>query len=318
MAMEGRSFDAQRWADAASRSTTRGGDEGEACRLLLHAAMCREGAQVMREDAERALAILPTMSTWMPNVRLLAGLSEVLVGDSQAAELSFRASAELSAEMGTAPSATVALAELAILALARGDVGSAATHIHAAREVIDEAQLHGYPTSVLAFAVAARIAVIQGDPVRARRFTQDAADHRALLTVALPTLALQVRVQLLWTALALIDVERAETYLDEADDILRECLDLGALAVELEMARTQFELLRSSRPGIQPLTPAEARLLPLLTTYLSFREIGEQLFVSPHTVKTQAISIYRKLGVTSRASAVDTARQIGLLAEAHL
>ena len=35
---------------------------------------------------------------------------------------------------------------------------------------------------------------------------------------------------------------------------------------------------------------------------LSFREIGEQLFLSPHTVKTQAGSIYRKLGVSSLAA----------------
>ena len=317
MAMEGRLFDAERWVDAASRSTVTGGDEGEACRLLLLAAMCRDGAQSMREDMERALAILPAMSTWLPNARLVAGLADVLAGDSEAAEGSFRASAELSAGMGTAPASTVALAELAILALARGDVEGAATHAHAARQVIDEGQLHGYATSVLTYAVAARVAVIQGDPVRARRFTQDAADHRALLTVALPTLALQVRIQLLRTALALVDLDRAEAYLEEADDILGACSDLGALADELEAARKQVELLRSSRRGIQPLTPAEARLLPLLTTYLSFREIGEQLFVSPHTVKTQAISIYRKLGVTSRASAVDTARQIGLLVEAH-
>ena len=43
------------------------------------------------------------------------------------------------------------------------------------------------------------------------------------------------------------------------------------------------------------------------------REIGERLFVSRHTVKTQAMSIYRKLGVSSRAEAVDAARGIGLL-----
>ena len=33
------------------------------------------------------------------------------------------------------------------------------------------------------------------------------------------------------------------------------------------------------------LTPAELRLLPLLSTRLSFREIGEQLSVSRNTVK---------------------------------
>jgi LuxR family maltose regulon positive regulatory protein len=35
--------------------------------------------------------------------------------------------------------------------------------------------------------------------------------------------------------------------------------------------------------------------------------------VSPHTVKTQAISIYRKLGVSSRGDAVQQATELGLL-----
>ena len=61
------------------------------------------------------------------------------------------------------------------------------------------------------------------------------------------------------------------------------------------------------------MTAAELKLLPYLPTHLTFREIGHQLNVSPHTVKTQAISIYRRLAVTSRADAVLAARGLGLL-----
>jgi LuxR family maltose regulon positive regulatory protein len=43
------------------------------------------------------------------------------------------------------------------------------------------------------------------------------------------------------------------------------------------------------------------------------REIGERLFVSRHTVKTQAISTYRKLGVSARSEAIHRAEDIGLL-----
>ena len=53
-------------------------------------------------------------------------------------------------------------------------------------------------------------------------------------------------------------------------------------------------------------------LLPLLSTRLSFREIGEQLHVSRNTVKTQAIACYRKLGVSSRNEAIDRAAELGL------
>jgi LuxR family maltose regulon positive regulatory protein len=64
------------------------------------------------------------------------------------------------------------------------------------------------------------------------------------------------------------------------------------------------------------LTPAELRLLPLLATHLSFREIAEQLEVSRNTVKTQAISIYRKFGVSSRSEAIARAADLGLLDDA--
>src|SRR5438309_1494431 len=37
---------------------------------------------------------------------------------------------------------------------------------------------------------------------------------------------------------------------------------------------------------------------------VSLPEIGAELFLSPHTVKSQAISIYRKLGTCSRSQAV--------------
>jgi LuxR family maltose regulon positive regulatory protein len=61
------------------------------------------------------------------------------------------------------------------------------------------------------------------------------------------------------------------------------------------------------------MTTAELRVLPLLTTHLSFREIGAELFLSPNTVKSQAISIYHKLGAATRSQAVTRARELGLL-----
>ena len=65
--------------------------------------------------------------------------------------------------------------------------------------------------------------------------------------------------------------------------------------------------------GRWPLSPAELRLLHHLPTHLTFREIADESFVSANTVKTQARSIYRKLGVSSRAEAVATARTAGLI-----
>jgi LuxR family maltose regulon positive regulatory protein len=50
-------------------------------------------------------------------------------------------------------------------------------------------------------------------------------------------------------------------------------------------------------------------------THLSFPEIGERLYISRHTVKTQAISVYRKLGASSRSHAIRRASELGLLVD---
>jgi LuxR family maltose regulon positive regulatory protein len=65
--------------------------------------------------------------------------------------------------------------------------------------------------------------------------------------------------------------------------------------------------------GPSTLTPAELRVLPMLSTHLSFEEIAERHHVSRHTVKAQVVSIYGKLDVSSRSEAIDRAIEIGLL-----
>jgi DNA-binding CsgD family transcriptional regulator len=61
------------------------------------------------------------------------------------------------------------------------------------------------------------------------------------------------------------------------------------------------------------LTPAEARVLALLTTYRTLSAIGTQLGIGRPTVKTHVHNIYRKLGATNRADAVNRAESAGLL-----
>ena len=71
--------------------------------------------------------------------------------------------------------------------------------------------------------------------------------------------------------------------------------------------RTRFK-----RPGASALTAAELRLL-LLSTHLPFPGIAGQLFLSRHTIKSQANAISRKLGACSRSQAVARSRDLGLL-----
>ncbi len=61
------------------------------------------------------------------------------------------------------------------------------------------------------------------------------------------------------------------------------------------------------------LTEREVAVLRLLRGTLSLREIGQELYVSPNTIKTHARAIYRKLGVSTRHDAVEHARESGIL-----
>ena len=56
-----------------------------------------------------------------------------------------------------------------------------------------------------------------------------------------------------------------------------------------------------------------SRVLGLLPYYLSFKEIAQRLGVKATTVKTHALAIYGKLGVSTRGEAVEIAVQAGLL-----
>jgi LuxR family maltose regulon positive regulatory protein len=90
--------------------------------------------------------------------------------------------------------------------------------------------------------------------------------------------------------------------------------DAPVLCQRLASLQATLEAFPSvSLPGSGHLTTAELRVLRYLPTHLSFRQIGERLYLSRHTVKTEAISAYRKLGVNSRSDAVRQAQELGIL-----
>ena len=61
------------------------------------------------------------------------------------------------------------------------------------------------------------------------------------------------------------------------------------------------------------LSERELTVLKYLATRLTTREIAAELYVSMNTLRTHTKSIYRKLGVESRAEAAAAARTAGIL-----
>jgi LuxR family maltose regulon positive regulatory protein len=316
-ALAGRPATAERWADAAARASSLepspdGADPVDGWRALLGAALCRDGAERMRTDAETALALLPAASGWRPTAQLLLGIAHLLAGDSHAADRALADAAERGEHAG-ADTATVALAEQALVAISRGAWPEAETLAERARSTSRGVWLEHHLTSVLLHAVSARLAIHRGEIPSAREHLARAERLRPQLSYVLPHYAVQAQLELVRGHRALTDTAAARAVLWDADDVLRRRPDLGVLGQQAEKLRTELDTLRGHAIGASSLTAAEVRLFRLLGSHYSFREIGGQLNLSQHTVKSQAMSIYRKLGVSSRSQAIQHGRDLGLL-----
>jgi LuxR family transcriptional regulator, maltose regulon positive regulatory protein len=309
-ALRGRPDEAERWALA-----VRSGDARGPWPALVDALLCRHGVGQMRKDAEHALAEIDPRSAWHPPAMLLVGISALLAAEVERAEQVFAQTADAAVGVGARYSGLLARAELALIALARGDVAAAEVEIGLAEEFFDP-EAEDYLPNVMLFAARARVALAAGRASSARESVLNAQRLRPLLSRALPWLAVQTLLELAKVSLALEDASGARTLCLEADDVLHQRQDLGTLVAEADALRAELaDAPRQASGWASTLTAAELRLLPLLTTHLSFREIAERLFVSRNTVKTQAISVYRKLDATSRSEAIARAVELGLVDE---
>ena len=112
------------------------------------------------------------------------------------------------------------------------------------------------------------------------------------------------------------DRNAAQELLREARRIVRDCPDPGIVPELIDTAERRLRrppARRGAGPAAEPLTDREAAILRMLASQLSQREIGQELFVTLNTVKFHTRSIFRKLGVSTRAEAVARARELGLL-----
>jgi LuxR family transcriptional regulator, maltose regulon positive regulatory protein len=318
-ALAGHPAAAERWADAAARGPFEdplpdGSASTDGWMALLRAALCRDGPERMHHDAETALALVPTGSMWRPTVHLLLGISHLLAGDLDSADRELADAAELGEDAGV-DTATVALAERSLVAIARGEWQRAETLAERAHSTSRTVCLEQNVTSILLHAVSARLAMHRGEIPSAREHLARAERLRPRLSYVLPYYAVQAQLELARGYRALTDAAAAIEMLWEIDDVLLRRPDLGILGQQADELRTQLNAMRDDAIGLSSLTAAEVRLFRVLGTHYSFREIAGQLYLSQHTVKSQAMSIYRKFGVSSRSQAIQRGRDLGLLGD---
>jgi LuxR family transcriptional regulator, maltose regulon positive regulatory protein len=280
---------------------------------LLRAAIGVDGFEAMRRDAalayesDREDSALRALACWVEGCALR------LLGQTQAARVRLQRGITIGRIRAPAMLAQC-LAQLAAIAVEENDWGGARNHIDEAIQVVDDHQIGERPAMAMLYGVAALVHAHENGPTKARAESKHAEKLLEELTDVGPWAAAEARRLLALAALSLGDVRAARTLLHQARATLAKVPDAEPLLKRLEDVAERIDL--SAAPlgtAASQLTPAEMRLLRLLATHITQKEIAAELFVSPNTVKTQAISIYRKLGVGSRTHAVDAARALGIL-----
>jgi LuxR family transcriptional regulator, maltose regulon positive regulatory protein len=318
-ALTGNPVNAERWAAHAERGTVGaslpdGSPSIQPWLALLRAILCRDGGEQMQADAELAAKTVAAGSFWRTASILFLAMAHLMAGDPDQADVLFEDAVAEGRASGANIGACVALAERSLLAIAQGSWDLGRQYLSEARSVARDANLADYPPVTILHAAAARIALHDADPRRAREDLTQAQRLRSGLTYALPHLAVQARIELARCHLALSDLSAARTLLREADGILKRRPRLGVFIGQADDLRRDLSRTPgSSAPGASALTDAELRLLPMLATHLTFPEIAAEMFLSRNTIKTEANSIYRKLAATSRSQAVARSRELRLL-----
>jgi LuxR family maltose regulon positive regulatory protein len=212
-----------------------------------------------------------------------------------------------------------AMALLAEAHARRGELDVAERLVEESLSTGEKRGLNEHPPTELAHAVAAMIMLERGEIERA----EERLEHAATLARRGGD-AIEIAHALLWLGRC-----RAR-----AGDIAGAADALSAAQAQLAGARVPafVELIRGleqeireapAEPAAEPasasadgelrLSAAELRVLELLPSDLSYREIAARLYLSLNTVRTHSQRIRRKLGASTRDEAVSAARRLELL-----
>jgi LuxR family maltose regulon positive regulatory protein len=315
-ALLGRPGEADRWAAVAESLPEKGtlpdGSTVAGTMAYLRALLCRDGPAEMRRDARAGWDGLSPTSPFRVAMLYTEGTSFLLEGDLERADAILARAYDLASGFGIPPLAAMILDERFLVATEAGNWTAADALAQNAAKIVEAGEFDGYWTSALLYASAARAAAHRGDIPAARHYVRRAARLRPLLTYALPVVSVQALLEMARTYIALVDPAGAGAVLEQAHAILQQRPCLGTLPAAAERLRSSMGKIAVAPGGASSLTAAELRLLPLLSTHLSLPAIGERLFLSRNTVKSQAISLYRKLGVSSRSEAVARMTELGM------
>lgn len=281
---------------------------------IFHTVMGRRGALRMMADTQEIDRLAPAGSPAHALASFFRGVAADLTGNDGRARTHLREGAVSAGRAALPTVQALCLAYLAYLDCLEEDWQGVGVLTAQARGLMEAARAEDFVTMASVHATVSLALAHEHRFVEAERAAREALRLQAAVAPIAPWLDVHTRAVLARTHLLLGDPAAARMLLAEAQQTVDLVPDAPELRHQLDRV---WEMVQnkplSTRVGPSSITPAELRVLRLLPTHLSFAEISDQLFLTRNTVKTQAISTYRKLGVSSRGDAVTQARLLGLI-----
>jgi LuxR family transcriptional regulator, maltose regulon positive regulatory protein len=284
------------------------------------AAIVRTSARLLLGDVEAA-AESAAMATklepdpaarWRAHVTNAVGMTAFWSGAFEEAEKAFAETISAGEVEGFYAAQIYALGYLAVMSAEAGRPADAGERLHAARALADRQVLGEHWVTVMVDYAAGELARARGDLQVAR----SEIEHG--LRIARRG---GLRLDTVYGLLALARVSLGTGSLPEsrewrfrAQRQMAACPDPGFLRDRVRVVGPgDSESAPTVVQGADELSERELVVLRLLSSQLSLREIGNELYVSLNTIKTHTRNVYAKLRVSSREEAVTRARTLGLL-----
>ena len=279
---------------------------------LLRGRFGFDGIEVMRDSARTAVELEsdPT-SPWYAVARIALGSAIYLSGEPAAAAAPLTEALASAAAISAARVAALSL--LAMVRVDQGQTGTAQELVRTARQLVEDSDLAETQQGASVRMAVGAIHAAQGRTQEARTEFEQALRIRRRWLEITPWPVIDSMVRLAAVLDDLGERPAAAALAGEVRQLLTIYGD-GAQTHWDRLRRFERQLTRP-RPGAvgDPLTKRELAVLRLLQSSLSLREIGQELYLSPNTVKTHARAVYRKLGVSTRNDAIARAQEIGVL-----
>lgn len=288
-------------------------DEYAAQLATLHAVLGLGGLRDAVSLCDASLSGLPADSPFRTAALFIRGVALTLLGDTAEGLSSLERADQLARALSVPLIESDTISWRGVLAIVAGDHDEGIGLIRRASEIIAAHDLDRLATAAHSTTSQALMQALVGDRRAATVSLGTALRLSAMVEGIVPWFGVCGRLIQARTAALLGDGALARRLIWEASGRMTPEL-AGSLAATL-LGDSQKALRELAVDGglAGSLTTAELRVLQFLPSHLTFPQIAERLFLSTNTVKTQALSVYRKFGVTSRAAAVTRAESLGLV-----